>query len=460
MMAQAAGGNDAGGAPLSLTMQQALAVMRAGGVRAGAESLIWLTGGRTHHSTALREAATSAQRDDMRGVGWDAVPLLSRALLLPGCSADDASVYCAALCSLAAHEAGSFGSHGVPRALVAAISTHAGSAAVCEWGCSALSSNAASSRECVAAGAPMAVVAALTAHGGNASVCAQGCWALLNFTRSGLGFGPCTDACIAAGAPRAVAAGLAAHAGSPDVCAAACAALSALSQNPAHRGALVACGAVAPLASALARHPSAREHAHSALAALGLTDAGEAREAGAGEGQAEALPEQEAQAQTAEAAPRGQATLQDVEARAQEAQAQAQPEAAQAAAQASRAGHDYDFLVKLLLIGDTGAFAFLLFLRHPRFQQLTSSPFPSLAGAGKSNLLIRYADNRFAPGWMRTIGVDFRVKTVEVDGLRLKVQVRAPHFLPRPTFTRADKPSRSPSLPRFGTLQAERGLEM
>ena len=57
----------------------------------------------------------------------------------------------------------------------------------------------------------------------------------------------------------------------------------------------------------------------------------------------------------------------------------------------------YDHLVKLLLIGDSGV--------------------------GKSCILLRYCDNEFTTSFITTIGIDFKVKTVEVSGKRLKLQI-------------------------------------
>jgi hypothetical protein len=163
---------------------------------------------------------------------------------------------------------------GAPAAVVAALTTHMGVAAVCEQGCWALINitvSDAGQAACVAAGAPAAVVAALTTHAGVAAVCVSGCRALANIAVSDAG----KAACVAAGAPAAVVAALTTHAGSSDVClSASWALLNIACSDPAHRAAVVAARAVAPLAAALARHPSVREKAHAALKKLGYTDAG------------------------------------------------------------------------------------------------------------------------------------------------------------------------------------------
>lgn len=60
-------------------------------------------------------------------------------------------------------------------------------------------------------------------------------------------------------------------------------------------------------------------------------------------------------------------------------------------------GKDYDYLFKLLIIGD--------------------------AGVGKSSLLVRFADNLFTSAYINTIGVDFKIRTVEYEGKRIKLQI-------------------------------------
>lgn len=58
---------------------------------------------------------------------------------------------------------------------------------------------------------------------------------------------------------------------------------------------------------------------------------------------------------------------------------------------------DYDFLFKLVLIGDSGV--------------------------GKSCLLLRFADDAFTESYISTIGVDFRFRTVKIDGKTVKLQI-------------------------------------
>lgn len=57
----------------------------------------------------------------------------------------------------------------------------------------------------------------------------------------------------------------------------------------------------------------------------------------------------------------------------------------------------FDHLVKLLVLGDSSV--------------------------GKSSLLLRFAENKFDPNFVLTIGVDFKTKVVESGGRRIKLQV-------------------------------------
>lgn len=58
---------------------------------------------------------------------------------------------------------------------------------------------------------------------------------------------------------------------------------------------------------------------------------------------------------------------------------------------------EYDLLFKLLVIGDTSV--------------------------GKSCLLLRLADNTFTGTYITTIGVDFKIRTFDVDGKTVKLQI-------------------------------------
>ncbi|XP_038640261.1 ras-related protein Rab-8B-like isoform X1 [Scyliorhinus canicula] len=57
----------------------------------------------------------------------------------------------------------------------------------------------------------------------------------------------------------------------------------------------------------------------------------------------------------------------------------------------------YDHLFKLLLIGDSGV--------------------------GKTCLLFRFCDDAFTTTFISTIGIDFKIKTVEFDGKKIKLQI-------------------------------------
>lgn len=57
----------------------------------------------------------------------------------------------------------------------------------------------------------------------------------------------------------------------------------------------------------------------------------------------------------------------------------------------------YDLLFKLLLIGDSGV--------------------------GKTSLLFRFSDDAYTPTFISTIGIDFKIKTIELKGKRIKLQI-------------------------------------
>ncbi len=58
---------------------------------------------------------------------------------------------------------------------------------------------------------------------------------------------------------------------------------------------------------------------------------------------------------------------------------------------------EYDYLFKLLIIGDSGV--------------------------GKSCILLRYTEDTFTESYISTIGVDFKISHIELDGKHIKLQI-------------------------------------
>lgn len=58
---------------------------------------------------------------------------------------------------------------------------------------------------------------------------------------------------------------------------------------------------------------------------------------------------------------------------------------------------DYDYIVKIVVIGDSHV--------------------------GKSSILMKYCDDDFSPKFITTIGIDFKVRTVHMDGKIVKLQI-------------------------------------
>uniref|UniRef100_A0A804P6L3 Ras-related protein RABE1c n=1 Tax=Zea mays TaxID=4577 RepID=A0A804P6L3_MAIZE len=84
------------------------------------------------------------------------------------------------------------------------------------------------------------------------------------------------------------------------------------------------------------------------------------------------------------------------------------------AAPPARARADYDYLIKLLLIGDSGQF-----IGGPISPSISSLDLR----VGKSCLLLRFSDGSFTTSFITTIGIDFKIRTVELDGKRIKLQI-------------------------------------
>lgn len=45
------------------------------------------------------------------------------------------------------------------------------------------------------------------------------------------------------------------------------------------------------------------------------------------------------------------------------------------------------------------------------------------SGVGKTCLLLRYANDSFSPTFITTIGIDFKIKNIEIDEKRIKLQI-------------------------------------
>ncbi|KAG6430445.1 hypothetical protein SASPL_108512 [Salvia splendens] len=116
------------------------------------------------------------------------------------------------------------------------------------------------------------------------------------------------------------------------------------------------------------------------------------------------------------------------------------------AAPPARARADYDCLIKLLLIGDSVRLLLIaycklanvlllydLYKMYPLMNEDISLIrcsalvqyviFKLVDGVGKSCLLLRFSDGSFTTSFITTIGIDFKIRTIELDGKRIKLQI-------------------------------------
>lgn len=61
----------------------------------------------------------------------------------------------------------------------------------------------------------------------------------------------------------------------------------------------------------------------------------------------------------------------------------------------SSKNNEYDWLIKVIIVGDSGV--------------------------GKTNILLRFTENKFKPDHMATLGVDFKIKTIKVEDKLVKM---------------------------------------
>lgn len=57
----------------------------------------------------------------------------------------------------------------------------------------------------------------------------------------------------------------------------------------------------------------------------------------------------------------------------------------------------FDYIQKIIIIGDSGV--------------------------GKSNILLRFTENKFSDNYMMTIGLNYVYKIVDIEGVKIKMQV-------------------------------------
>jgi GTPase SAR1 family protein len=81
---------------------------------------------------------------------------------------------------------------------------------------------------------------------------------------------------------------------------------------------------------------------------------------------------------------------------------------------------EYDFLFKLLLIGDSGVGKV----------NIKCSIFNNIADKLQSCLLLRFADDTYTESYISTIGVDFKIRTIELEGKTVKLQIVSCLVLP------------------------------
>lgn len=78
---------------------------------------------------------------------------------------------------------------------------------------------------------------------------------------------------------------------------------------------------------------------------------------------------------------------------------------------------------------------------------------------GKSCLLLRFCDDAWTPSFITTIGIDFKIRTIELDGKRIKLQIvrsSSPSSSPRHRFRSCSRLTPAVGLIQWDTAGQER----
>ena len=97
-------------------------------------------------------------------------------------------------------------------------------------------------------------------------------------------------------------------------------------------------------------------------------------------------------------------------------------------------------------ISDKNRSRFLTYVDHGGLQVSVQSGVGN-AGVGKTCLVRRFTQGMFPPGQGATIGVDFMIKTVEIEGEKIKVGLKLSFVFSMP------KKSPTISVTRFGDIK-------
>lgn len=91
---------------------------------------------------------------------------------------------------------------------------------------------------------------------------------------------------------------------------------------------------------------------------------------------------------------------------------------------ASGKDQPFDMQFKLLMIGDSGMDTPLQLLKMAALTYFLMYVMPShCTEVGKTCLIWRYASDQFSTKTMNTIGIDFKIKYIKIDDVKIKLQV-------------------------------------
>lgn len=102
--------------------------------------------------------------------------------------------------------------------------------------------------------------------------------------------------------------------------------------------------------------------------------------------------------------------------------------------------------LKILVIGESGGEICVY------INEMSHKTMKYLCLVGKSSLMLRFTDDKFDKSEQPTIGVDFKVKHLEIDGQKIYLQIWVSSFTITPKFPHKFSPKHQTKIATLSSL--------